>query len=45
MKTPGVYEMPCSCGKLYIGQMGRAIVVRIKEHEKDVDYKRIKNQQ
>jgi len=37
MQTPGVYEIPCSCGKSYIGQTGRAIEIRIKEHEKDVD--------
>jgi len=40
MQNPGVYEIPCSCEKSYIGQTGRAIEVRIKEHEKDVDYRR-----
>ncbi|XP_050544291.1 uncharacterized protein LOC126907220 [Daktulosphaira vitifoliae] len=40
MQTPGVYEIPCSCGKSYIGQTGRAIATRIKEHEKDVEYQR-----
>lgn len=38
MVTPEVYEILCSCGKLYIGQTGRAIKVRIKEYEKDVIY-------
>ncbi|XP_050535069.1 uncharacterized protein MAL8P1.12-like [Daktulosphaira vitifoliae] len=40
VQTPGVYEITCSCGKSYIGQTGRAIATRIKEHEKDVDYQR-----
>lgn len=38
IKTLGVYEIPCSCGKSYIGQTGKAIEIRIKELEKDVDY-------
>ncbi|XP_050525411.1 uncharacterized protein LOC126896547 [Daktulosphaira vitifoliae] len=40
MQTPGVYEIPCSCGKSYTGQTGRAIATRIKEHEIDVEYQR-----
>ncbi|XP_050532593.1 uncharacterized protein LOC126900718 [Daktulosphaira vitifoliae] len=39
-QTPVVYEIPCSCGKSYIRQTGRAIATRIKEYEKDVDYQR-----
>jgi len=40
MQNPGVYKIPCSCGKSYVWQSGRAIEVRIKVHEKDIDYKR-----
>ena len=28
----GVYVIPCSCGRLYIGETGRSVQVRLKEH-------------
>jgi hypothetical protein len=28
----GVYAIPCSCGKVYIGETGRSMKVRFKEH-------------
>ncbi|KAJ8938837.1 hypothetical protein NQ318_019012 [Aromia moschata] len=31
--TKGVYELKCTCGKNYIGQTGRSIQCRIKEHQ------------
>jgi hypothetical protein len=31
-KIPGVYRIPCECGKVYIGQSGRSIEARCKEH-------------
>ena len=34
LKTPGVYEIPCECGKVYIGQTGRTVRERISEHER-----------
>ena len=30
-----MYSIPCSCGKVYIGQTGRHISTRIKEHMRD----------
>jgi hypothetical protein len=33
LKTPGIYSIPCECGKLYIGQSDGSIQIRIKEHE------------
>ena len=30
--TPGVYEIPCSCGMVYIGQTGRSVRERLNEH-------------
>ena len=30
--TPGIYGIPCECGKVYIGKSGRSIQLRIKEH-------------
>ncbi|XP_018577017.1 uncharacterized protein LOC108915468 [Anoplophora glabripennis] len=30
---PGVYNIACSCGKVYIGQTGRHINTRLKEHK------------
>jgi hypothetical protein len=32
LRTPGVYRIPCECGRVYIGQMGRSVVIGLKEH-------------
>ena len=29
----GVYRIPCSCGKVYIGETGRDLTTRLKEHK------------
>lgn len=34
LQTPGVYKIPCSCGKFYVGETGRGVSTRLKEHEK-----------
>jgi hypothetical protein len=34
LKTPGVYRVPCGCGKSYIGETGRTIETRLKEHRR-----------
>ena len=34
LRTPGVYRIPCQCGKVYIGETGRTIETRIKEHRR-----------
>ena len=31
-----VYKIPCECGKVYIGETGRAMQERIREHDKDI---------
>jgi len=31
-----VYKIPCECGKVYIGETGRAMQDRIKEHDRDI---------
>ena len=31
-----VYKIPCECGKIYIGETGRAVQDRIKEHDRDI---------
>jgi hypothetical protein len=36
LKTPGIYSIPCECGKVYIGQRGHSIQIRIKEHERHI---------
>ncbi|KAJ4427829.1 hypothetical protein ANN_25608 [Periplaneta americana] len=33
LRTPGVYKIPCECGKCYIGQTGRTIMERCKKHQ------------
>ena len=34
LNTPGVYKIPCECGLVYIGQTGRTIEERRKEHQR-----------
>jgi hypothetical protein len=34
LRVPGVYSIPSECGKVYIGQSGRSIQHRIKEHDR-----------
>jgi len=31
-----IYKIPCECGKVYIGEAGRAMQERIKEHDRDI---------
>ena len=35
-----VYKIPCECGKVYIGETGRAMQERIKEHNRDIRFPR-----
>jgi hypothetical protein len=39
LKVPGVYEIPCECGKIYVGQTGRSIEARCKEHTRHIRLK------
>jgi len=36
LRTPGVYSIPCECGRVYIGPTGRSIQLRIKEHNRHI---------
>jgi hypothetical protein len=36
LRTPGVYSIPCEWGRVYIGQSGRSIQLRIKEHNRHI---------
>jgi hypothetical protein len=36
LRTPGIYQIPCECGKVYFGQSGRSVNLRIKEHERHI---------
>ena len=38
----GVYSIPCSCNKPYIGETGRSIGTRLKEHGADLRHDRYK---
>ena len=38
----GVYSIPCSCGKVYIGETGRSMKVSFKEHSADIKLNIIK---
>ena len=35
-----VYKIPCECGKVYIGEMGRSMHERIKEQDRDIQLAR-----
>ena len=35
-----VYKIPCECGKVYMGETGRSIRERIKEHGRDIRFVR-----
>ncbi|XP_046404093.1 uncharacterized protein LOC124169501 [Ischnura elegans] len=34
LMTPGVYQIPCECGQVYVGETGRTIATRMKEHQR-----------
>jgi predicted GIY-YIG superfamily endonuclease len=34
LKTPGIYRIPCECGKVYTGQTGRSVDTKLKEHQR-----------
>jgi len=36
LRIPGIYRIPCECGIVYIGQSGRTIQHRIKEHSRHI---------
>ena len=36
LRTAGLYSIPCECGRVYIGQSGRSIQLRIKEHDRHI---------
>ena len=38
----GVYCIPCSCNQLYIGETGRSMETRLKEHIADLRHNRYK---
>jgi hypothetical protein len=33
LKTPGVYCIPCECGKVYVGQSGRTVERRVEHRQ------------
>jgi hypothetical protein len=36
VRTPGVYRIPCECGRVYIGQMDCSLDVRLKVHQQHI---------
>jgi hypothetical protein len=36
LRTPGVYRIPCECGRVYIGQTGRSVDIKLKEHQRHI---------
>jgi len=41
LSSAGVYKIPCSCGKVNIGETERMVNIRMKEHQRDVRLKHI----
>ena len=40
IKQNGVNKIPCECGEVYIGETGRSMRERIKEHDRDIRFAR-----
>jgi hypothetical protein len=36
LRIPGVYRIPCDCGKVSIGKTGYSVDVRLKEHQQHI---------
>jgi hypothetical protein len=36
LRTPRVYRIPCECGRVYIGQTGRSVDIRLKERQRHI---------
>jgi len=36
LRTSGIYSIPCECARVYIGQSGRSVQLRIKEHNRHI---------
>jgi hypothetical protein len=36
LNVPGVYRIPCERGKVYVGQTGKSIETRCKEHRRHI---------
>jgi hypothetical protein len=36
LRIPGVYRIPCECGRVYIGQTGRSVDIRVKENQRHI---------
>ena len=36
LRIPGMYRIPCECGKIYIGKSGQSIQLRISEHNRHI---------
>jgi hypothetical protein len=39
LRTPDVYRIPYECGRVYIGQTGRSVDIRFKEHQRNMRLK------
>jgi hypothetical protein len=36
LRTPGVYRIPCECGRVYIGQTGCSVDIKLNEHQRHI---------
>ncbi|GLH16427.1 Uncharacterized protein GBIM_20697 [Gryllus bimaculatus] len=40
-QAAGVYSFPCCCGRTYIGETGRTVGKRLREHIRDFKFKNV----
>jgi len=43
LQQKGVYIIKCSCGDQYIGETGRSVRIRLKEHSADLRHERVRS--
>ena len=36
LRTPGIYKIPCECGKVYFGQSGQSVQLPIQEQGRHI---------
>jgi hypothetical protein len=36
LRTPGVYRIPCECGRVYTGQTSHSVDIRLKKHQRHI---------
>lgn len=43
LRIPGIYQIPCVCGQVYIGQKGCTIIEQLGEHQRYIRFDKGRN--